>query len=158
VTRRTLARLGVCTLHYSLVLPQQVSQKLAYYGGVDWADLSRSERWAAEHWFALRHPFDLSREGYLPSWLQRFHGEHPPEIVELIGDLADGKLDVQMRQTADIEALLATWWYPPARAALRATGPFYLRCQPVVAQIRGHVALKSRARRLFAAASGLLNR
>lgn len=158
VTGRTLAQLGVCTLHYTLVFPQQVSRKLAYYSKVDWADLSYSERWAAEHWFALRHPFDVHREGQLPSWLHRFHGEHPPEIVELIGDLADGKLDIPMRQTADIEALLATWWYPRARAALRAIGPSYLRCQPVVAEIRGHAALKSRARRLVSAASGLLKR
>jgi len=158
VTSRTMAGLGVCTLHYQLVFPEQVSQKIAYYGRVDWADLTHSERWAAEHWFALRHPFHLHREQNLPSWLQRFQGEHPPEIARMIRALADGTLDMRMRPTADIEALLATWWYPPARAALRALGPIYLRCQPALARLRGQVALKSRARRLISAGTKLFKR
>lgn len=115
-----LAREGVFLYHYALVFPKQVLNKSAYYGRAAWAGRPGSQRWAEQCWLRLGRPYRVHNVYAYPSWLERFAGRHPPQAEALRADLEAGRVAEARRDTADIERLLATPWYPVGRAALRA--------------------------------------
>lgn len=125
LTAPQLARQGVFLYHYSLVFPRQVTEKCAYYGTAAWAKRAGAERWAREVYGELRRPFRAHNVDHVPGWLERFRGAHPEAIEVLRRDIASGAVPVELRPTADIDALLATPWYRLGRAGLKALVPVY---------------------------------
>lgn len=113
--------------HYSYVLPKQARQKVDYYAGVNWTDEFReNQRWYDESYIALRNPFFLGERGFpIFQWLERFKGEHPPEIQVLRQQLESGELAYEQRNGADIKRLLKTGWYRLASGLLRIVLPLY---------------------------------
>jgi FkbM family methyltransferase len=112
-----LARQGIHLYHYSLLLPKQVIEKCEYYGNAIWAKRPGAVAWAQDAFLRLGRPYRVHNVYDYPSWLERYDGPHPAEVVRLVDDLARAHPD-QLRQTADIERLLDTWWYGLGRGGL----------------------------------------
>lgn len=112
------ARRGVYLYHYSLLFPWQVEQKTRLYQDEkpDWyADVIR---WADESYFRLKRPYRVHNQYRSPSWLERFSGHHPPQVVAMMNDVLAGRTAIAARRTDDVERLLGCWWYPVGRRGL----------------------------------------
>jgi FkbM family methyltransferase len=112
-----LERRGIHLYHYSLLLPKQVTDKSDYYGTAQWTKRPASVAWANDAFLRLGRPYHVHNVYEFPSWLERYEGPHPAEAVRLVDDLARSHPD-ELRQTADVERLLGTWWYGIGRSAL----------------------------------------
>jgi hypothetical protein len=115
----TLADRGINLYHYSLLLPQQVLEKCAYYAQTAWAKREGARRWAEENFLQLENPYRVHNVYDYPSWLERFRGSHPPQIEAMRRDIAEGRLDVTMRDTEDVEQLLRSPAYRLGQAWLK---------------------------------------
>jgi FkbM family methyltransferase len=114
-----LARRGIHLYHYSLLLPKQVIEKCDYYGNAAFAKRPAAVAWAQDAYLRLGRPYRVHNVYDFPSWLERYRGPHPAEIVRLVDELA-AEHPEELRQTADIERLLGSWWYGLGRAGLIA--------------------------------------
>jgi hypothetical protein len=111
-TGSDLSSRGIFMYHYSLLLPKQVQEKSAYYG-VAFPTISGGQSWAESCFMRLEQPFHVHNVYRYPSWLSRFEGNHPSQILQMWDDLKAGKYPVLLRPMSDVEALLASWWYRP---------------------------------------------
>lgn len=106
----------VIMYHYSLVFPNQVRDKSKFYekkfrpGSNDWFDTC---------YMHLEQPLRVHNVFNFPSWLERFNGQHPEQICQLIGDIQSGDLTVVLRHTQDIEQLLRNPVYACQRTYLK---------------------------------------
>ncbi|MCA9952589.1 MAG: glycosyltransferase family 2 protein [Anaerolineales bacterium] len=121
---RELALEGIFMYHYSLLFPKQVAEKSAYYAQAEWAKRAGSERWAQEVFGELKRPYRVHNVYQYPSWLERFSGQHPPQIEAMRQDIQDGKIQIELRPTTDIEHLLNQPVYKIGRAGLKLISPF----------------------------------
>jgi hypothetical protein len=121
-----LERQGIVLYHYSLLFPKQVREKCSYYSRVSWSTVSRdAQRWAEENYMRLEHPFRVHNVYFLPSWLERFYGNHPPTIRLLESDIVSGCVQIDLRPTEDIEQVLASRCYAMGRFLLKCLAPLY---------------------------------
>jgi hypothetical protein len=123
VDGETLAARGVYLYHYSLLLPKQVLEKCNYYANAEWAKREAAVSWARDAFLSLRRPFRVHNVYRFPSWLERYAGPHPDEIVKMVEALGQ-KDQSALRPTADIDQLLAKWWYRLGRRALQLVDPW----------------------------------
>jgi glycosyltransferase involved in cell wall biosynthesis len=129
------AEQGIFMYHYSLLFPQQVEEKSRYYRRVEWGRFEQMEDWVQNNYLSLNHPFRVHNVYEYPSWLQRFTGQHHAQIEAMLEDIQAGKITIQTRQNADVEALLknptyillrfivkrsdgVSWWLRPLRRFL----------------------------------------
>jgi glycosyltransferase involved in cell wall biosynthesis len=128
-----LARHGVLLYHYSLTFPKQVLDKCNYYSQAEWATHARSaQEWAKRNFLRLEAPFRVHNVYTHPSWLERFHGTHPPAIQQLHADIKAGKIEIELRQNNDVEALLHSRWYRLGRIMLKTLEPVDAWGRPLV--------------------------
>lgn len=106
ISGNTLEKNGIYLYHYSLVFPKQVRDKCTYYQNADWAKQSGAMQWAQESFFSLKKSYRVHNVYQYPSWLERFKGVHPNAISLLKNDISEKHLDVEIRQTDDIEKLI----------------------------------------------------
>ena len=99
-------KLGIYLYHYSFVFPKQVAEKADYYKNAEWSQRKKADWWANEVFMNLEDPFSVFSVYWDISWLKRFKGNHPAQILLLIKDIRSGILPVRTRQTKDIEKLL----------------------------------------------------
>lgn len=124
---RGTAALGVTMRHYSLLFPQQVREKVEYYskwglyGG--WFAERDTRRWLEDSYLSLRRPYRVHNVYRHPSWLERYDGEHPPEVHRMMADIATGRLAVETRPMADAYRLLGSPAYALGREALKLAEP-----------------------------------
>jgi hypothetical protein len=114
---------GVRMYHYDHLFPHQVRQKAAIYRFEKPSACAEIERWAEESYVELGHPFHVERHYEFPSWLERYEGDHPPEVLRMMADIAAGRLVVELRGTNDIERLLRSPAYGVGRLGLKAADP-----------------------------------
>ncbi len=114
-----MAARGVRMFHYDHLFPHQVRQKAALYRFEKATACAEIERWAEESYFRLDHPYHVERHYQHPSWIERYAGDHPPEVVRMMADIEAGRLVVEPRDTDDIEALLRSSGYRVGRLALK---------------------------------------
>jgi len=127
-----MASRDILLYHYSLVFPKHVLEKCTYYSDVDWMTQARkSNEWARNNFLELRDPFRVHNVYQFPSWLDRFHGQHPEEIVRLQQDIRDNLVDVELRQTDDIENLLRSHRYRLRRALTKWLDPVDMRVRQI---------------------------
>jgi len=107
-----LARRNIYMYHYSLLLPWQVRQKTLLYQNEKPDYCGEMVNWAKNNYFHLRNPYRVHNQYWSPSWLERFHGSHPPEIIRMMEDIDRGIIQAEIRQTDDVEHMLNAWWYP----------------------------------------------
>ncbi len=126
---RTMARRGIAMRHYSLLLPKQVREKVDYYANWglygDTVEPERIRRWMEESYVTLRKPYNVHNVYRLPSWLQRYRGDHPPEVHRMMEDIAAGRVNVEIRPMEDAERLLRARLYAAGREALRVADPVH---------------------------------
>jgi hypothetical protein len=118
-----MARAGIHMYHYCLVFPKQVMDKCTYYQQAEWHSRERALEWAQDVFLQLKRPYRVHNVYDYPSWLERFSGTHPAQIEAMRYDLQSGRLQVEMRQTADIERLLRSPVYRAGRAILKNVEP-----------------------------------
>ncbi|MBN1631262.1 MAG: glycosyltransferase family 2 protein [Thermoleophilia bacterium] len=112
------AKRGVYLFHYSLLFPWQVEQKVRIYKDEKPDVMGDIVDWATHGYFALERPYRVHNLYRSPSWLDRYEGEHPPEVVEMMNDVLAGRTSVVARGTEDVERLLGRWWYSVGRTGL----------------------------------------
>jgi hypothetical protein len=101
-----MAEKGIFMYHYSLLFPWQVEQKVKVYMDEKPDSYPEAVSWAENNYFKLGDPFKVHNVYNSPSWLIRFHGEHPKQIVCMMNDIKEGKVDAKIRRTDDIEAIV----------------------------------------------------
>jgi hypothetical protein len=74
--------------------------------------------WAKDSYFQLTRPYRVHNLYRSPSWLDRFSGQHPPQVVAMMNDVLAGRTQQKARRKQDIEDLLGRWWYPVGRQGL----------------------------------------
>lgn len=112
ITGDKLAKKGIYMYHYSLLFPSQVEQKVKLYKEEKPDVCKDIILWAEDNYFKLSKPYRVHNVYNSPSWLLRFTGEHPKEIINMINDINSNLIFVEQRETKDIEKLLSHWWYP----------------------------------------------
>jgi hypothetical protein len=145
----TLARHGILLYHYSLLFPKQVTGKSYYYGHAPWLTLNDSSTWAETCYLQLGDPFRVHNVYTAPSWLERFKGEHPPQIRAMWADIDHGVIDIERRQTDDIERLLKSPVYRVRRELLQTwerVEPHVRPARRLLARIKGKLVYEFRQR------------
>ncbi len=106
-----MAARGIRLYHYSLLLPKQVREKCAYYSRAAWARREHASQWAEESYFQLKRPYHLHNVDAYPACLYRYTGAHPPQAQRMWRDITRAGSRYEIRQSADIEALLRSRRY-----------------------------------------------
>ena len=118
-----LAQQGIFLYHYSLLFPKQVMEKCRYYKNATWARREKAEHWVRESFMKLSTPYRVHNVYDYPSWIERFKGNHPPQIIQMQKDIREGRINVELRPTYDIEQLLQSRAYILKRAMLKMFTP-----------------------------------
>jgi len=119
LTGQNLAKQGIFLYHYSLLFPKCTMEKCDYYGHADWVQANKAKLWADQNYMQLKKPFRVHNVYQYPSWLERFYGEHPPQVYQLWQDIKQGKIYIKLRKTRDIERLLSSLLYRFSRTIVR---------------------------------------
>ena len=101
-----LARHSIFCYHYGMIFPKQARMKASYYGRLGWGTHKDMDQWLETSFFNLTRPFRILHGTPPPSWISRFNGEHPEQIMQLVRDHDQGLFDIQQRKTADIDTLV----------------------------------------------------
>jgi hypothetical protein len=104
----TMAKKDIFMYHYCLLFPWQVEQKVKLYKEEKPDKFSESVLWAENNYFKLGNPYRVHNVYGLPSWLIRFRGDHPKEVISMMKDIKEGKTVAKLRRTDDIEAIVDT--------------------------------------------------
>jgi glycosyltransferase involved in cell wall biosynthesis len=119
VDGHTMASRGVYMYHYPCLFPRQVREKAQIYRD-ERPDLSpEAVQWAETSYFRLERPFRVDRHYWYPSWLERYAGEHPPQVRAMMADVRAGVVHEELRPCDDAERLLASRRYRVGRALVR---------------------------------------
>ncbi len=111
------ARYGIYMYHYSVLFPAQVSMKAKYYASIFKKDFVK---WADNNYFRLGDPYHVNDNFWRISWLRRYEGNQPKQILAMMKDVREGKMQVEQRDTADIEKLLQSPVYVLSTYFLRS--------------------------------------
>jgi hypothetical protein len=114
-----MARRGIRLYHYDHVFPHQVRNKALFYRRQAPRVCAEINEWAAAGYFDLTRPYHVERHYWLPAWIERYEGSHPPEALHMMEDIRAGRLDVELRRTDDVERLLRSPRYRAGRTALK---------------------------------------
>ena len=134
-----MARSGIYLYHYSLVFPFQVGAKSRYYSSI----FGRQAEWADHYYMRLRNPYRVHNVHAYPSWLERYEGDHPPQVEQLWSDV-NLVGNIELRQNEDVERLIDSIPYRFGRARLKIVGAAYYQVRRLV--IRAFRALPISAR------------
>jgi len=140
ITADRLAARGIYLFHYCHLFPWQVRQKAIIYQNEWPEELGLTVQWAAQSYFRLDRPYHVERHYELASWLERYGGDHPPEVLRMMDDARSGRVSVELRETQDIERLLGRWWYPLGGRVLRALDPVDRINRRVIGRIKRECA------------------
>ncbi|MCL5102494.1 MAG: glycosyltransferase family 2 protein [Armatimonadetes bacterium] len=136
-----LEKQGIVMHHCSLLFPKQVTEKCDYYSNVDWTNRRKALEWADDVFFNLRRPYRVHNVYEHPSWLERFEGTHPEQILAMRNDIESGRLGIHLRRTDDIERLLSSPTYRCGRFVLKSASPVYCAMRPFVSRWGGRIHL-----------------
>jgi hypothetical protein len=113
-----IARQGIQLYHYSLLFPWQVDQKTRIYKDQQPGVCDGIVEWAETSYFKLGHPYRVHNLYESPSWLTRYRGEHPAEVLRMMDDVRSGRVQAALRDNADAYRLIDSWWYRAGAVAL----------------------------------------
>jgi len=111
---------GIRLYHYSLLFPKQVREKCLYYAHVFPQARKDAEHWAVENFEKLSDPFRVHNVYSEPSWLERFAGDHPPQVRAMMEDIRTGVVEAECRENEDVERILRSVSYRFGRAGLKS--------------------------------------
>lgn len=107
VSAKTVFGRGAELLHYSLLFPKQVDEKMAYYDTLRLYDY-RPVAWAMHSYARLEWPFRYHNVYLYPSWLERYEGAIPNEIIAMRDAAKLPQSEIKMRGSVDIQVLLSS--------------------------------------------------
>lgn len=110
ISGEKMKRKNIFMYHYSLLFPWQVEQKVKVYKDED-PEYAGILQWAENNYFKIENPFRIHNIYDLPSWLERFKGTHPEQVICMMRDIREGKVDAKLRRTDDVELLLKSKKY-----------------------------------------------
>jgi len=111
ITGEMMAKIDIYMYHYCLLFPIQVEQKTKLYKEEKPEYCDKIIDWANNNFYTISNPYRVHNVYSYPSWLIRYDGEHPREIINMMEDIKRGNIKVTLRQTEDAEAILNKWWY-----------------------------------------------
>jgi len=123
ISGEKMKRKGIYMFHYSLLFPWQVEQKVKVYKDEKPEFYSEIIHWADNNYFRLGNPYRVHNVYSFPSWLIRFRGEHPVQIVNMMKDISDGKIAVKLRRTDDVESIIDSTSYKMGIIRIRIEAP-----------------------------------
>lgn len=150
IRAQQLRKMGVFLYHYSLLFPHQVFDKVRYYKS---RNKSAIDSWEEEVYRRLSKPFRAHNVYWHIGWLERFRGEHPAAVRQMMEDIHCGKLRVALRDCRDVENLLSDKRYVFATRVLRLCAELMAR-QPFYFFYRVFAGLKFRLRKWLVPSSG----
>jgi glycosyltransferase involved in cell wall biosynthesis len=106
-----MLKIGVELYHYSLLLPSQVQQKCRVYAEEKPEACSRILEWADASYTRLERPYRVHNLYEFPSWLRRYRGTHPPQIVQMMRDIETGAIAECLRDMSDADQLVHSLRY-----------------------------------------------
>jgi hypothetical protein len=112
------ARQGIHLCHYSLLFPWQVDQKTRIYRDQHPDVFAGMVEWAETSFFTLGHPYRVHNLYDSPSWLKRYWGEHPAEVLRMMDDVVAGRVQATLRENHDANRLLDSRWYRAGAVSL----------------------------------------
>jgi glycosyltransferase involved in cell wall biosynthesis len=111
ISGEKMKKKSIYMYHYSLLFPWQVQQKVKVYKDEKPELCAAIIQWAENNYFKIGNPYRVHNLYNLPSWLERFNGEHPEQIICMMQDIKQGKVKTELRRTEDIELLLKSTKY-----------------------------------------------
>lgn len=123
ISGKKMREMNIFMYHYSLLFPWQVKQKVQVYRDEKPQVYNGIVDWAENNYFKLKHPFRIHNIYHLPSWLYRFEGTHPEQVVCMIRDIKEGKTVAELRGTNDVEELLNSKFYKQKVILLKIGNP-----------------------------------
>jgi glycosyltransferase involved in cell wall biosynthesis len=123
ISGERMKKRNIYMYHYSLLFPWQVKQKVKVYKEEKPESYSELIEWAENNYFKLGNPTRIHNLYHLPSWLERFKGTHPEQVVCMLKDIKEGKVSAELRRTDDIELLLKSNKYKLDRILLKIGNP-----------------------------------
>lgn len=118
VTGDQLAKQRIYLYHYALLLPKQVQEKSDYYGQ-KFPDISGGPAWFEQNYAHLSNPYRVHNIRHYYSWLKRYEGQHPPQVLKMWAALQDDQFPFKPRTQDDIEQLVDTPLYRIGRFGLQ---------------------------------------
>lgn len=122
-TGKSMLEMNIFMYHYSLLFPWQVEQKVKVYSDEKPESCAELTDWAENNFFRLGNPYRVHNLYQLPGWLERFHKEHPAQVIEMMNDIKSGKVPFKLRQTDDIEKQLSSFGYRFNTSMLKVLEP-----------------------------------
>jgi len=116
ITADEMEQQGIRMYHYSLLLPKQVIEKCDYYSHAEWAKRQGALDWANNAYIALNRPYHVHNIEEYPSWIMRYDGTHPPQVLAMWDDITGEDSGVEIRQRDDVDHLLNSMSYKIGRA------------------------------------------
>lgn len=123
VSGERMKKKNIYMYHYSLLFPWQVEQKVKVYKDEKPEACSAIVKWAENNYFRLGNPFRVHNLYHFPGWLERFNGTHPEQIICMMRDIKEGKINAELRRKDDIELLLNSKKYSLSIILLKITNP-----------------------------------
>lgn len=112
ITGEMMAKHDIYMYHYSLLFPSQVDQKSKLYQEEKPDSCEKMIEWAANNYYTISDPYRIHNVYDYPSWFIRYDGLHPHEIINMMEDIKNDKVNEIIRQNDDVEEILNKWWYP----------------------------------------------
>ncbi len=102
-----LAKENIFLYHYSLAFPKQVKEKAEYYARHSWGKYSSGViNWAQENFLSpVRSPYRIHNVHNHPSWIKKYKGTHPEQILKMNEDILQNRIEIECRNNSDIERL-----------------------------------------------------
>ena len=145
INGRTLAGKGIFQHHYSTLFPRIVLERCQYHLRRSGSKTRKHlENWAEDVFMNLKNPYNVDMTKSSTSWLERFRGKHPDIIYQLQNDIKKGEINVEIRQTEDIELLLESPRYKIGRTVLK-----YLSFSSTIKRIVKSVVKKVTGKHIF---------
>jgi hypothetical protein len=102
----TMARRhGIYMHHYYMIFPFQAKAKTVYYSKVFNKNFYN---WLDNNYLKLSDPFHINNNFWKISWLRKYNGQHPKQIIKMMEDIKSGQLKIDLRDNSDVDVLLAS--------------------------------------------------
>lgn len=90
--------------HYSLLFPKQVKEKAQYYSNAPWVRYAQGVlNWADKNFLnPVYMPYCVHNVHMHPSWIRKYTGSHPEQIMRLQEDLRAGRVPIEQRNNDDV--------------------------------------------------------
>ncbi|MFA7172601.1 MAG: hypothetical protein WC340_04170 [Kiritimatiellia bacterium] len=125
IKAKELLNQNIFIMHYSYLFPKQVEEKCKYYSRMDWG-YSKMYKWYRGNYLHIKNPFNVDAIYMYPSWLERYTGKHPPQILHMWKHLTAHHSSL-IRNNEDIEKFLEKRFYSFGRLLLKSVPPYLIR-------------------------------